>query len=293
LAIDDLIPQEWPPDVAAALDAWRQGHLIAADRGVWLAPADGGDPVTGDTAPGTVGDLRGRSGCFGDTGYMAVISQTCDIAVAGPGRRHPFVQACPVRDIGKFSDDKIQQIKSGAVVEYVFLSQPPASDALWAVDLRATVPVSKAVLAATAPIEGFANEEDELALAARITDKFERPAIHDVLTTTVLDSLRRCLSRAKKQQSWCDDIEQLRLDIMEGTRLQPKRVRLLVYTDVALGPGDKKTLREEWKSHKSTLKEAGIEWTAIAFRVIDKCSLKEYRESIPIAVPTLDRGRFV
>ncbi len=32
-------PGNGQPEVAAALDAWRQGHLIAADRGVWLAPA--------------------------------------------------------------------------------------------------------------------------------------------------------------------------------------------------------------------------------------------------------------
>ncbi len=75
---------------------------------------------------GKVGDLRGRSDAFGDTGYMAVISQTCDIAVAGPGKRHPFVQACPVRDIAGFPTTKIQQIKIAAVVDYVCLSQPPS-----------------------------------------------------------------------------------------------------------------------------------------------------------------------
>src|SRR4029078_11691934 len=56
----------------------------------------------------------------------------------------------------------------------------------------------------------------------------------------------RCLSRNKKSQTWCDDIEQLRLEILEGTTLQLKRVRLLVYTDTDLSSADRKPLRDEW-----------------------------------------------
>jgi hypothetical protein len=291
VAIDDLVPHEWPPEIAAALDIWRQGQLLAVDRGVWLAPAGVDDPVTGDAAPETPGGVRARSDAFGDTGYMAVVSQTCDIAVAGPGKRHPSYRR--VRSATSLrSLETIKQIKSGAVVEYVFLSKPPEGDAQWAVDLRAAVPVSKAVLAATTPIDGFANEEDELVLGARIADKFERPAIHDALAGPVIGSIRQLLSRAKKTQRWCDEIEQLRLEIMEGTRLQPKRVRLFVYTDVPLSPDEQKPLRDEWKSHSKALMKAGIEQAPIAFRTIDRCSLKDYREQIPISVPTLNRGRF-
>lgn len=248
--------------------------------------------VTGDAAPGTPGDLRARSDAFGDTGYMVVVSQTCDIAIGGPGQRHPFVQACPVRNVANFPSDKIAQIRAGIVGEYVLLSQPPVAGAVWAVDLRTSVPVSKAVLAGTQPVEGFANEHDEIVLSQRIGDKFERPAVHDALTGPVFTSLRRLISTAKKNEMWCDDIEQIRLDIMEGTRLQPKRVRLLIYTDAKAVEVDKKPLRAWWKSQKKTLKQAGIEQSPLRFRFVEDCSLKEYRGAIPISVQPLERGRW-
>jgi len=223
---------------------------------------------------------------------MVVVSQTCDIAVGGPGQRHPFVQACPVRNVAEFPSDKIEQIRAGLVVEYVLLSQPPVAGAVWAVDLRTSVPVSKAVLAAAQPVEGFATEHDEIVLSQKIGDKFERPAVHDSLTGPVFTSLRQLISASKKNEMWCDDIEQVRLDIMEGTRLQPKRVRLIIYTDAKTVEVDKKPLRTWWRSQKKTLKQAGIEQSALRFRFVDDCKLKEYRDSIPISVPSLERGRF-
>ena len=54
--------------------------------------------------------LVGAAAAVGDTGYFAVISQTCDIAATGPGKRHPFVQICPVRDVGIAFAGKIKQI---------------------------------------------------------------------------------------------------------------------------------------------------------------------------------------
>lgn len=258
---------------------------------MWLGPAGTDDPVTGDAAPGNAGDLRARSDAFGDTGYMAVISQTCDIA-GGPGLKHPFVQACPVRNITRFPTERIQQIKDRHANDYVWLTQPPEEDASWAVDLRVAVLVSKGVLVATDPVEGFATAEDELLLGHRVASKLTRPAIHDALASDVFDAMRKFLSRNKKSQTWCDDVEQLRLEVLEGTPLQPKRVRLLVFTDTDLNPADRRPLRKEWKSHKKALKKVGIDQAPIGFIMIEKCSLKQYRESIPIDIPTLDRGRF-
>ncbi|WP_141772698.1 hypothetical protein [Mycobacterium malmoense] len=292
MALDDLIPEEWPPEVVAALNNWRQGHLLSVETGVWLGPAGVDDPVTRDSAPGNPGDLRARSDVFGDTGYMAVISQTCDIAVGGPGRRHPFVQACPIRNIAGFPRQKIEQIELGNVVEYVLLSQPPEAGAVWAVDLRVAVPVSKGVLAAAHPVEGFATEEDEILLSYKVADKFARPAVHDTLASPVFKSLRQFVSASKTTDTWCDDIEQVRLDIMEGTRLQPKRVRLIVYTDIKVSEVNRGPLRGWWKTQKRLLKQSGVEQSALRFRFVGDCPLKEYRESIPISVPNLDRGRF-
>lgn len=293
MTIDRLLPESWPPETLTALERWRQGHLIKMDRGAWFVPAWVDDPVTGEPSAGeAAGEVRARSAPLSDTGYAAVVSQTCDIA-GGPALRHPLVQVCPVRDISEFSPDKIQQVKDRLVSEYVWLSKPPVEGVLWAVDLRAMISVSKGLLAAVEPIEGFASIEDELILGQRLASKLARPAVHDALAGPVFDALRKFIAKAKKSQVWCDDVEQLRLEVVEGTALYPKRVRLLVLTDHKFGPGERKPLREEWKSHRKALKDAGITWESIHFVTVDHCSVRLYRGTIPIEVLTLERGRFV
>ena len=293
MTIDRLLPESWTPETLAELERWRQGHLIKMDRGAWIVPAWVDDPVTGEpSAGGAVGEARARSAPLSDTGYAAVVSQTCDIAGA-PAARHPLVQVCPVRDISAFPAEKIQQIKDHQVSEYVWLNQPPVNGATWAVDLRATVPVSKGLLAAVEPVKGFASIEDELTLGQRLASKLARPAVHDELAGPVFEAMRKMLSKAKKSQDWCDAVEQLRLEIVEGTALYPKRVRLLVLTDHRFGPGERKPLRDEWKSHRKALNAVGITWTPIQFYTVDKCPVRIYRSTVPIDTPTLDRGRFV
>lgn len=197
MTIDNLIPESWPEDIVTALDAWRQGHLVEGDLGTWLSAAGRYDPLTGDHFPDGESRLVAAASEVGDAGYLAIVSQTCDIAATGPGARHPFVQVCPVRDVGAvFSPAKVQQIRSGQIVEYVYLTKPPVSGNDWAVDLRMSIPLSKGALVAAQPVEGFANEDDELTLAARVATKFERPALHDYLSKNLIDALEELLSKA-------------------------------------------------------------------------------------------------
>jgi hypothetical protein len=296
LTIDDLLPDAWPDDAVAALDSWRQGHLIGCDVGAWIAVAGGVDPVTGDDFSDRGNGMVGAVATVSDTGYFAVVSQTCDIGATGPGARHPFVEVCPVRDVGAaFTQEKIKQIRDGEIVEYVYLTSPPEHGKDWAVDLRAAVPLSKGALIAVGPVEGFASEDDELDLAARVAAKFERPTLHDYLSKNLIDSLDAFISKErKKSEDWCEDVEQLRLEV-EGNRLAPKRVRLVVVTDVDFNRflnNKKNPLRDHWKSHKKALKAAGIEQAPIAFRPVDKFAVKDYRSCIPLNIPALGRGRF-
>lgn len=295
MTIDNLIPESWPEDIVTALDEWRQGHLVEGDLGAWLSAAGRHDPVTGDDFPDGESRLVAAASEVGDAGYLVIVSQTCDIAATGPGARHPFVQVCPVRDIGAaFSPAKVQQIRSGQIVEYVYLTKPPASGRDWAVDLRMSIPLSKGALVAAQPVEGFATEDDELALAARVATKFERPALHDYLSKNLIDALEDLLSKARSGQDWCDDVEQLRLQVA-GNRLAPQRVRLIVVTDVDFNGiliTKKKPLRDLWKDHRKALRNLGIEQDPIAFRTLDKMSITDYRNSIPLNLKALGRGNF-
>jgi hypothetical protein len=296
LTVDDLLPDAWPEDAVIALDAWRQGHLIRCNLGAWLAAAGSVDPVTGGDFSDRGEGLVTAAAEIGDTGYFAVVSQTCDIAANGPGKRHPFVQVCPVRDVGgAFNPQKVQQARDGELVEYVHLTKPPAPGKDWAIDLRISVPLSKGALIATKPVDGFSTEEDEIDLAARIAGKFERPALHDYLSKDLIDSLNALVTKARKGSAeWCEDVEQFRLEI-EGNRLAPKRVRLVVVTDVNFNGVlnmKKNALREHWKTLKKPLKGVGIEQALIAFRHIEDLKAKDYRTTIPLNIPALGRGRF-
>lgn len=277
MSVDDLLPT-WTPAEVASLNLWRQGVLVSLDHAVWLEEAPGG--------------FAGHSGRVSETGYMALTSQTCDIVLASPGDRHPFVQGSPVRDLTVFPQDKIDAIVRGDVVEYVYLSDPPVEGARWAVDLRVSVPVSKRILSKTHPTRGFTNEHDELEFAERVAAKYSRPAMHDAITTGTVRRLRTLVERVRKTELWCDDVEQFRLIVTEGTRLAPKRVRLLVLTDVKFDAAERSRLREFWKSEKKLLHRGGIVAEAIAFLVVAEVELKEYRGSIPIDVSALGRGYF-
>lgn len=259
---------------------------------MWLSSGGAVDPVTGEDLTIKPAGLVPRTASIGDTGYLAVVSQTCDIVAAGPGARHPFVQACPIRDVSGMGVDKVEAIRRGETVEYVYLTQPPVPGSDWAVDLRISVPISKAVLVAAEPITGFSTPADHLVLASRLAAKVERPALHDYLSKDLLDSLDLLLSRAKRSEEWCDDVEQIRLKV-EGDALHPTRVRLFVITDIKFnGTSAVKPLRDLWKSHKKRLARQGIAMAPIAFRTHATLSIVDYRESVPINLPTLGRGRF-
>lgn len=297
MTVDNLLPDTWPEEVAVALDAWRQGHLIRGNLGTWVATAGCVDPVTGDDFSDRGEGLLAAATEISDTGFFALVSQTCDIAAAGPGRRHPFVQVCPVRDLAAvFDSQKIQQARDGELVEYVYLTKPPVPGAHWAIDLRISIPFSKGSLIGSSPLDGFACEEDELNLAARIATKYERPALHDYLSKDLVTALNALVTKARKGPAdWWEDVEQFRLEI-DGPRLMPKRVRLIVITDVSysspLHLPRKHALRELWKELKRPMKRLAIEQGSIAFRNIDDLKAKDYRNSVPLSVPALGRGRF-
>lgn len=295
MTLDDLVPDPWPHEARTALAAWRQGHLIEGSGSAWLTRAGETDSVTGKTATGTPGTLRAAHTSSPGTGLLAVTSQTCDVGATGPGARHPTVQVSPVRDIGAdFSSEKIDSIKAGESVEYVYLTQPPHSGVEYAVDLRISVPLSKHALVAGKPLRGFANEDDEVDFAERIATKARRAAVHDAIATDMARDLNTFLGREKKKDDlWPDQIEQVRVDIMKGTRLAPARIRLLVITDTKFSPADAKALRQWRTQNIKSLKKQHIAFAPMAFRSIEEVRAVEYRDSIPIHLPTLGRGGFV
>lgn len=291
MSVDDLIPECWDKAVELALDTWQQGHLLRMDAGAWLAPAGRLDVVTGqDAGPHESGSISKRW-VLSDTGYYSVVSQTCDIAATGPGQAHPFVQVCPVRDVGvAFAPTRVTEIRRRRHVSWVYLTNPPVKGADWAVDLRVSIPISKAFLVESQPIEGFSCEADQLVLAEAVAEKACRPAMHEMLSSVLVPELRTCAKRSKG--TWREEVEQFRITIVKGTRLAPRRVRLVAVTFTKLSHTEQGELRNLRNNLKNRFAKEGIVFEPVRFRNVDLLPADEYRDAVPLSVPELDRGDF-
>jgi hypothetical protein len=271
-------------DVAAlsALSEWRQGHLVSTRIAAYV------DVSQGD------GDGAGLEGVesFDDTGvpYVAVVSQTCDVVNTGPGAKHPFVQVSPIRDVSGWDPGTKKLLARGDAPNFVLLTSPPEDGAVWAIDLRVTWPVSKAVLATMSPVEGFANSNEERLIGAELARKYDRPALPDAISTAAAKSLNDAVGRGMKNDAWADDVIQLRIDILQGTVLEPKEVRLYVISEIDVTPTAKREFRQAWKACKKPLNEAGISWVRAVFRIITKMPASEYRDSLLVRIPNLGSG---
>lgn len=286
----------------SALDRWRQGHLIQAAKTPWVSvrscpvPSESGDVVgnseglSASEASNTELRIMVDPGASGAVPYVVIISQTCDVVGTGPGARHPFVQVCPIRDVSDWTADRLEQLRRGKLNGYVYLTAPPQADAQWAIDLRMSWPLAKEVLIQRAPIEGFATFEDEREIGVQVALKYQRPALPDVLSKTLPDEIRASVKAGLKQSDWADEILQIRLQVMSGTELEPKDVRIIVVSDSPLSAAQKKPLKTVWNGFKRRLSGAGIEWASPSFQTLDRLSARVYRDSILMNIPELHTG---
>ena len=291
MSIDNLVPDPWPGDIVEVLDRWRQGHLLEQGALIWLAEGGMTDLVTGVPAGGTKGKWRAQqSDSNSSPKYVAIVSQTCDVAATGPGARHPTVQVCPARCIDGASPEKIKAIKRHEVVEYVYLTQF-LKEQHWVIDLRMSLPLSKFTLVGRKPIVGFASEIDEIALAQHLASKFERIALHDHISTGMVGRLREHLRTNKSNTEWWEKVEQVRL-VVDGNRLAPVGLQMIVVEESPLDRREKKIWRDWRKAEAKRLDKLDIKFEPVRFADLGTLSVREYRDSVPVPLPSLQRGRF-
>jgi len=283
--VDDLVPDVWPEDVVNALDQWKQGDLVQGSPRFWAGPSSE-DPVLG-TAPGSrdweVVDDEAPGG------YVVVTSQTCDIAAAGPGRWHPFVDVSPVFEVpADYDANKLQNILKWEV-SYLVPISPSLSSSQWVADLRLSMPISKGLLASRSPIEGFATEEDRLLFGEAIAIKKRRPALADVISYDLPRSLSNYIKTTEKAQpEWWQHVEQVRLRI-KGDRLRPSAVALLICEDIELSSRQRKIWRDWRKQGAALLRPHRITLDPVLFQTIDDMKARLYRETVPLRIPELGR----
>lgn len=288
------------PELRHRLDAWRQGDLVA-DIGLFWAGTTDDDPLTGLSADATGGhrwpvipwDGAPTNGSAApETGprqrWSVITSQTCDVVATGPGARHPFVQVSPLIDLAGVNPDAVEAIRRGHRIDHLWVDNVPGGGA-WAADLRVSLPVSKAILAAQDRRPAFASERAALEFAERVAAKLRRPALHDELTDGLRGRLRELVC-TEPAAPWLDDIEQFRLLVVEGERLQPTEVALVVVTLDKLDAATRAPLRKwQQQERKRLRKKAGIVLGKVRFRELASMSVEEYRASVPLHIPELTR----
>jgi hypothetical protein len=293
--IDDLLPEQWPPNVISALSHWHQGHLIEEPPLFW--GADPRSPLLPFTAHN--GDPERDWQIFSVPAlarppYGVLVSQTCDICEARPVS--PFVDVAPVYDIAdSLVGGQDNDIKNHCWNNYVYLTRQPAPDRFFVADLRIFLPIEKGALAGRQPVDGFDSEADRLDFADRVATRHRRPAyadaVHDHVIAPLDDWIRNDAKNAIKEHSGrFTDVEEVRLRI-EGDRLNPQAVQLVVFQETALSREDQGSWRK-WRegAKKRLTKTTSINLLPIQFSALTKMPAAHYRQLAPVWLRYLGRS---
>lgn len=286
---DGVLPTTWDADIAASLDTWKQGDLVSGCPMFWAGPAGRdrvigtpGAPAPGVGAPWDVIELPVDSG-----GFAIITSQTCDIAATGPGARHAFVDVSPVFEVA-LSENEWDAIESFQKIDCVALTNPPL-DGKWICDLRISFPVSKGLLVEQGRLDWWTGERDRLNFSHAVAFKKLRPAVHDSIPgpfTASLEEHLRTGPRAKPE--WKDHVEQVRVRL-DGDRLHPRSVGLVVVEEVQLSEEQRNLWRAWDKQAKKILARDNIGYLPTLFMGINDISARTYRESIHLRLTPLAR----
>lgn len=289
-SLDLIVPDSWDENHIKLLDAWRQGDLLRGGSFSWIAPP-GLDPITGvdSSIDDTSSDWNHVLAEQLRFKWVVITSQTCDIAGAGPGRRHPFIQASPVVNVDGLSQDTLINIRTRQI-PHLFLLTAPSEEGTWCVDLRVSFPVSKYLLLRDTPIHGFSREMDALEFSEHVAGRIRRPSLHDALSTDLPKSIGAHIKSVNKNNpEWWENVEQLRLQVT-GERLRPTSVRLIVIQETTLSPDERKIWQNWRKPFARTLKrEHGISMERVHFTNIRDMRALMYASSIALRVPELER----
>jgi len=250
-----------------ALDDYMQGDIVTGVGIFWATP-DGEDPLTGVASSHAAGEplpvytwdgqaadpMKTLAPAAWPRAMSIITSQTCDITPSGPGERHHTVQVSPLERYDHRDASTQKSIERGEYVDLIAVPGAPGPGK-WAANLRISVPVSKAILARQTPVHGFTDETGALAFAERVSAKYRRPALNDALSGGMTNSLRQVVGKARDAgEGWPEEIEQFRLEVAEGTRLTPVKVRIMAITLNKISTVDRQDLRKWRRSQDKSLR---------------------------------------
>jgi hypothetical protein len=279
--IDRLLPKDvstdtvrWSDEKIADLKEWRQGDLVVCPSLFWA--------TANQDSVGSEQKVDFELTQFENTGYGIIITQTCDIAVDGPGKNHPFVMVSPVYE-SRLTENHLSLTKSGEIYSYFYVKNPPVENAEYIADLRVALPIGKEILCHQDRRSAFMDEEDELDFGAAVSRKYGRAA----LSEKILDTLCRAIDRltttagfAKKIDS--GNVEQIRVEIVKGTRIAPTSLRLIVCYKRDVNPEEKKEWKKAHREISKAMESVEIDMEDMLVASLININAKTYRESVEL-----------
>lgn len=218
----------WPPEVVAAAKKFQQGDLIAKPPIAYAASLVNPvwDLTRQEAADGKPDDAPVHLAIDPDDGppFGIVTSQTCDIAEDRPDPLQPWFEVSPV--VLCDLDDPLTRRDYA----YPLPTFPAPDDQIYVVDLRLSVSLEKGLLVDREPVDPFADSEDErIAFGVMLGQRRARAAlsenVHVFIDQTLNDHKPRKTGKRVKKRLY-----KLLLQITEGSRLDPRAVRLHVIT---------------------------------------------------------------
>lgn len=252
---DARITDPWPDEVVGALDDLRQGDVIpwppdtayvTTDRHVLYGDQPAGDP-TGEHELAALDP---------PPEFAVITSQTCDIDEDGRPRRKPWIQYAPVFEVSEDTRLGLTTFE---------LDGPDLPDGEWYADMRFEGCAEKSILVGMTPIRGFATEEQADRFGQHIGHLRARPALATHLVETVTEHLRqyRKNSSKGKRNMLKREVVEVRLDIQDGTRMQPRAVRVVVLHDGEPSKDATEWFGEWWDEAREAAGAAEIELHAV------------------------------
>lgn len=329
-SVDGIVDGEGWPEHAEALSRWKQGHLLTDVPLTWIAPP-GEDALTGLTqSEAETGPLwwkdtfdaiicsqtcdigSGPPGGWHPTVLVAPLVHQDGLRsnsrrnLAAQGKLGYLVQVLPAQHearqrliaavsngTGPGASDTAGTASDTVSLESLSTVTQTPRGHRWYADLRLLVPVSKALLLDRDPVEGFVNERESLAFSEQLAQKFRRPALHEALSEELPDVIEDFVRNTGSSKQCFAKVEQVRLLITEGDRLNPTRGQLLVLT---AGGALSESEVELWaglnKNAAAVFSRHGIAYAPVVHHDVSTVSVPVYRQAVPVRCSLLGPVRW-
>lgn len=162
----------------------------------------------------------------------------------------------------------------------------------WYVDLRILVPISKGLLLSREPVGGFLTEDESLSFGEVLAQKFRRPALHEALSEELPKVLETYVQNAGHSTNPFAKVDEVRLNIMAGDRLNPVRGQLVIITENgALTPVEQAAWTDLNKSASQLFAKHGITFVPLVHFDISHMTAALYRKTVPVRCRYLGYAR--